>query len=66
MVSARSEHNDLRQPQDRAWPMTKEQTYQRAREESERIKQDAYAAANQPAVDSIAEVDGLSAVLRSL
>ena len=46
--------------------MTKEQTYQRAREESERIKQDAYAAANQPAVDSIAEADGLSAVLRSL
>jgi hypothetical protein len=33
--------------------MTKEQTYQRAREASEKIKQDAYAAANQLAVDCI-------------
>jgi hypothetical protein len=37
--------------------MTKEQTYQRAREASEKIKQDAYAAANQLAVDCIDTAD---------
>ena len=37
--------------------MTKEQTYQRAREASEKVKQDAYAAANQLAVDCIDAAD---------
>jgi len=37
--------------------MTREQSYQRAREASEKIKQDAYTAANQLAVDCIDTAD---------
>jgi hypothetical protein len=39
--------------------MTKEQTYQRAREASEKIKQEAYAGANQLAVDCIDTADAV-------